>query len=386
MAAKTSPGPQATLTDAEARSFMLWHLGLRCDAPRDVAALLAQRRCIQLDPLDRIGNSADLWAAARMTGTRRGDTYDALLPGGCFEHMFKVRCLLPPAFLPHYRARMRETGWFGYGRMCERPDEAQLAEVMAEVRERGPSLQSELGDRGMAVKRYDHPWARKATVNMICVDLLEARGDLVVVERTGKGKRYDLAERAFPDLELDAAVEPWARFVVRERAHAAGFLPMNAGPWWTLAKDVRVQVRTDAALRRDVTEVRLGKRRYLAPTAALDRWRSDPAGLDERDDGRMRVLSPLDPLLWDRDLVRHLWDFDYVWEVYKPAAKRRWGYYVCPLLHRGRLVGRFEAHREARSATDGEEGWRVVVDQVWPEQGFEQAAFDACVARLEASQ
>jgi hypothetical protein len=53
-------------------------------------------------------------------------------------------------------------------------------------------------------------------------------------------------------------------------------------------------------------------------------------------------IAPLDPLAWDRRLLRDLWDFDYVWEVYVPEAKRRWGYYVLPILFGDRLVGRFE--------------------------------------------
>ena len=362
---------------AQARQHLLGHLGLRQPLVGDVAALLAARRCIQLDPLDRIGNSADLFAAARMDGLRRGDVYRALLPGGCFEHMFKVRCLLPPAFLPHYRREVGVTGWFPYQRMCERPPDAVLADILAEVKERGPLRQRDLQDRGMAVKRYDHPWARKATQNMIGVDVLEARCDLVVVGRTTQGKAYDLAERAFAHTSMAEPTESWASFVIRERTDAAGLLPLNAGPWWALAKNVRAAARRDETLRAEVELVQVAgaRRRYLAPKGFLER----PAGAD---DGRMRVLGPLDPLLWDRDLVQHLWDFEYVWEVYKPKSKRRWGYYVCPLLHRGRLVGRFEAHREP----DERGGVSVVVDQLWPEDGFDAAAFDECVERLRASQ
>jgi len=369
--------PTTTITPAQARRHLLTHLGLQQPFGGDISALLAERRCIQLDPLDRIGNSADLFVAARMDGTRRGDAYRALLPGGCFEHMFKVRCLLPPTFLPHYRKELRATGWFPYQKMCARPDDEALAAVLAEVRERGPLRQRDLSDRGMATKRYDHPWARKATLNMISVDVLEARCDLVVVGRTTQGKVYDLAERAFSDVALEEPTESWASFVVRERTIAAGLLSLNAGPWWALAKEVRVAARRDASLQKSVEMVQVEglSRRHLAPRGFL----TQP---EVADDGQMRVLGPLDPLLWDRDLVRHLWDFDYVWEVYKPASKRRWGYYVCPLLHRGRLVGRFEAHREA----DERGNSKVVVDQLWPEAGFEPDEFDDCIDRLGQAQ
>jgi hypothetical protein len=88
----------------------------------------------------------------------------------------------------------------------------------------------------------------------------------------------------------------------------------------------------------------------------------------------MRILGPLDPLLWDRGLVRLAFGFEYVWEVYKPASQRRWGWYVCPLLHRGQLVGRLEARVE-------EDVLRV--DKLWREKGvkLDDAALDEALAR-----
>ena len=94
----------------------------------------------------------------------------------------------------------------------------------------------------------------------------------------------------------------------------------------------------------------------------------------------MRILAPLDPLMWDRPLVQHATGFEYLWEVYKPAAQRRWGYYVCPLLYRGRLAGRVEARRR-----DGD----VVVEQVWREAGWNRtttSALDDAISRLKTLQ
>ena len=112
-------------------------------------------------------------------------------------------------------------------------------------------------------------------------------------------------------------------------------------------------------------------RRYLASPSFLETKRV-------RYDDRVRILGPLDPLLWDRNLVRHIFDFEYVWEVYKPAAQRRWGYYVCPLLHRGMLVGRFEGRfREGR----------LEVLNLWKERGrrFEMRAYKTALERHEAA-
>jgi uncharacterized protein YcaQ len=97
-------------------------------------------------------------------------------------------------------------------------------------------------------------------------------------------------------------------------------------------------------------------------------------------DPGVAFLAPLDPFCWDRDLMRRLFNFDYVWEVYVPAAKRRWGYYVLPILFGDRLVGRIEPRIERRAGT-----LRIV--GLWWEDGFDPleaegfaAAFAAAVA------
>jgi uncharacterized protein YcaQ len=92
-------------------------------------------------------------------------------------------------------------------------------------------------------------------------------------------------------------------------------------------------------------------------------------------------LAPLDPFVWDRDLLRALYDFDYVWEVYIPAARRRWGYYVLPLLFGDRLVGRIEPRfdRRAGSLRVLDLWWEAGFDPL-AEPGFVEALTDALVS------
>ena len=107
---------------------------------------------------------------------------------------------------------------------------------------------------------------------------------------------------------------------------------------WSMLSSVRTSPLIDEMIEAgELIDVMIedSPRRYLAVPSFLD--------ARARYDDQVRILGPLDPLLWDRDLIRHVFDFDYVWEVYKPAHLRKWGWYVCPLLHRDRLIGRLDA-------------------------------------------
>ncbi|MBA2756935.1 MAG: winged helix DNA-binding domain-containing protein, partial [Chloroflexi bacterium] len=98
---------------------------------------------------------------------------------------------------------------------------------------------------------------------------------------------------------------------------------------------------------------------------------------DDVDPG-VAFLAPLDPLVWDRDFLRRCYDFDYVWEVYVPAPKRRWGYYVLPILFGDRLVGRIEPRIDRRA-----NALRIL--DVWWEGGFDPLADERFVPALAAA-
>jgi len=86
-------------------------------------------------------------------------------------------------------------------------------------------------------------------------------------------------------------------------------------------------------------------------------------------------LAPLDPFVWDRDFIRRLFDFDYVWEVYVPERKRRWGYYVLPILFGDRLVGRIEPRIDRTAGA-------VRIIDLWWEAGFDPLAVPGFVDAL----
>lgn len=367
--------PVTTLTPAEARAYLIGQTGLRASRPASEAAaraLLGELRCIQLDPLDVIGTNADLVAMARLDGLRRGDLTRHLFPGGAFEHFAKERCLLPPEAFPYYRDQAVATPWWRLGDRQQRLPAGVVEAVLQEVRAHGPLTTKDLSDHG-AVEPIDWSgWKGTAKAASMAMEVLWTRCQVVTCGRASRQRLYDLPARQLLTHAAPARGD-FVRWALRERVEAAGLLSRVSGPWWSTLSEHRagpVPGELLAAGELEAVVVEGSRREYLAPRGFRDR-------VFPEDDGRMRILGPLDPVLWDRALVRHAFDFDYVWEVYKPAAKRRWGWYVCPLLHEGRLVGRFEP-----AVVDGQ----VVAKNLWKEPGarFSKRAFDAALRRHSA--
>jgi len=360
-----------------ARAWLVSHHALAtprfASGAEGTRALLHALRCIQLDPLDVIGTNADLVALARVEGLARGDVYRHLMPGHAFEHWAKERCLLPAYAFPYYRERTRETPWWHLATRLERLPTKVLEAVLEEVTARGPITAAQLTNHG-AVKPLDWSgWKGTGKATSMALEVLWTRCQVVVSGRGAGGKRYDVPERALPSIAGKSApggAEAFERWALLERVEAAGLLSRAAGPHWSVLSEVRTSQLPDALVREGLMEevaVPGSPRRYLAPAGFRERPVEEP-------DARVRILGPLDPLLWDRGLVKLLFGFEYTWEVYKPAEQRRWGWYVCPLLHRGRLVGRLEAR-----VVDGV----LRVDNLWREKGvkLDDAAVDEALAR-----
>ncbi len=335
-----------TLTRDEARRMMVAHLGLaRIEGrgKRGTHAVLERLRCIQLDPLDAIGTNADLVVMARVDGVKRGDVWRHLFPRHAFEHFAKERCILPARAFAFYRTEGHgaQTPWWGHGERERRVAPELVQKVLDEIRRHGPMAAADVTDHGRVEPLDWSGWKGTAKATSMAIEILWTRCDIVVAGRTESGaKLYDVPERALGDVgEPDGSFARWA---LRERARAAGLLTRSGGSMWSMLRNVRTTPLVDQMIEAgELAEVVIenSPRRYLAVPSFLETPRP-------RYDDRVRILGPLDPLIWDRDLVRHVFDFDYVWEVYKPASQRKWGWYVCPLLHRDRLIGRIDARIE----------------------------------------
>jgi uncharacterized protein YcaQ len=304
---------------------------------------------------------------ARLDDVSVGQVYQALLPGHAFEHYSKELCLIPQDRFATWNGGAQDNPtWRMTAAMRDVPADV-LDAVEAEVRARGPIAVADLASRGRVKPSDWSGWKGTPKMATLAVKVLWRQCRIVICGRQGRGKVVDVPDRALPS----SKALPFSKTVLVDRVVAAGLLSEVTGPHWSMLNDVRKSPLVDELIEEGVLErIRIDgdRRSYLVRSGALEQ--SFP-----EDDGRMRILGPLDSMLWDRKLIAHVFDVAYVWEVYKPAAKRQYGWYVVPLLHKGKLVGRLEAR-----FADG----KLRVDNVWPEaDGLDESALKQALDRHE---
>jgi uncharacterized protein len=232
--------------------------------------------------------------------------------------------------------------------------------VLAELRRRGPLLSRELEDRSLEPWRSSG-WTAGKNVSQL-LEFLWGQGKVLVAAREGGERVWDLAERVLPQLARVERLEPWeglrGRALLQGRATGV-WRPMS---WWRRA----ARELADAGAVERVEIEGLAGEWYAHPDALAD---------DGWEPGTT-LLSPFDPLVYDRERAQALWNFDFRLEIYVPKAKRRYGYFVMPVLAGDELVGRIDP---VFDRTTG----RLVVNAVHPEPG-RTLDLDEPLARLAA--
>jgi len=324
-------------------------------APESVLAVVDRLGSLQFDPLEVAGRNHDLILQARIAGYRRALT-DELLYGRrlLFEAYNKALNLLPTRELPYYRITWQDGASGRAGRLVQ--EQSDLADkLLATITAEGPKCSSDF-ERGAAI---DWWWGPTSAARAV-LDALNMCGRLSLARRDGNRRFYDLTERVFPAdiLETRIPEREQLRHKVLSRYRGHGLLGAGgSGELWpgTGTAANRAELRGELLDRGEIVAVSvegirgeryiIGDELPLLTQAAREIKAAGGAEAGMPGVGSSpgcSFIAPLDPLLWDRGVLVPLYGFDYRWEVYTPAAKRRWGYYVLPILFGDRLVGRIE--------------------------------------------
>jgi uncharacterized protein YcaQ len=317
------------LTREQARRIAIRAQQLDARRPTDLLALVERLTLLQLDPTAAIAPSADLVAWSRLGAGYRPEQLTQALERE--RTLFELDALVrPTSDLGLYLAGASERPAYDRTRAWLRDNERFRRDVLDRLRSAGPLASREIPDTSV-VPWPSSGWTNNRNVTQL-LELLVLRGEVAIAGRVGRERLFDLPERVYPaDVEIPAVEEATRRKderrlaslgIARSTARATPMEPVHVG---------------DAGEPAVVEGVK-------------GEWRVDPTLLGDDFEGRTALLSPFDRLVHDRVRAQELFDFEYTLEMYKPAAKRRWGYYALPILHDDRLVGKVDAAADRKAS------------------------------------
>ena len=312
----------------------------------DAHTVLQRLGSVQFDPLNPLGRNHDLVLQARVSDYRVHD-WEQLAYGErvVYDAWDKQASLVLTQDWPKRRIYHRWHSSWWEGRILK-PHKAAIQLVLAELRARGPLSSSEFHHQPH-ISDWEGTWyGPKLTKNVLRA--LWHTGAVMTHSRKNGHHVYDLTERVLPAelLAMPAYTERQSlEWLIKLRHQAVGLLRPNASAEvWSM--DIPAITRKKLIL--DL--VKQGK--LVSIDVAGTTFHALPAFLELAEpqiSPEMRFLAPLDQLMWDRKAVGHIFGFDYLWEVYKKAPDRKWGYYVLPVMYKDSFVARFDARLKGKA-------------------------------------
>ncbi|EEV5954834.1 crosslink repair DNA glycosylase YcaQ [Escherichia coli] len=341
------------LSLADARNLHLAAQGL-LNKPRrqasleDIPATISRMSLLQIDTINIVARSPYLVLFSRLGNYPAQWLDESLARGELMEYWAHEACFMPRSDFRLIRHRMlapEKMGW-KYKDAWMQEHEAEIAQLIQHIHDKGPVRSAD----------FEHPrkgasgwWEWKPHKRHL--EGLFTAGKVMVIERRNFQRVYDLTHRVMPDWddERDLVSQTEAEIIMLDNsARSLGiFREQWLADYYRLKRPALAAWREARAEQQQIIAVHVEKLGNL--------WlHADLLPLLERVlAGKLTathsaVLSPFDPVVWDRKRAEQLFDFSYRLECYTPAPKRQYGYFVLPLLHRGQLVGRMDAkmHRQ----------------------------------------
>lgn len=297
---------------------------LDASRPTDLLTVIRHLCLVQVDLTAAVAPNVDLVCRSRLGAAYRPGDLDELLDAGrVVEYAGLLR---PGEDIALFRAQM--AAWPGEGVTWRTglyrwmtANQACHDDILAILRSDGPTMARDLPDTCVVPWRSSG-WNNNRNVPRM-LDLMEARGEIAVASREGRERLWDLADRVYPTtdtIDAEEAVAERDRRRLTSLGIARASMTKPPGEPWDVG----------AAGEEAVVEGVRGT------------WRVDPEQLGRPFRGRAALLSPLDRLVVDRKRLTEIFQFDYQLDMYKPAAKRRWGYFALPILYGDRFVGKLD--------------------------------------------
>ncbi|WP_105616539.1 winged helix-turn-helix domain-containing protein [Vallitalea okinawensis] len=337
------------LTKKQAREFILSHQKLiqpRSLSGRDaVYDFIKHVGCIQFDPLNMVGYNPFLVLQSRIKDFKGDDLYHLIYDDRkLLDGWDKCMSIYPVEDWPYFE-RYRKEAYDRYANNSEAIKEL-LPQIREDIHQHGP-----LSSKDIKIDyKIDWAWAPTRAPRAV-LESMFYWGEILVHHKVGTRRFYDYVEKHIPQEILgksdpNQTLEDYLEWHVKRRIGAIGLL-------WDRASDAWIGIHWMKTKERRAAIERLINKKEIIPVSIEGIKYPCYIRQEEKDllekvmngltyESKVSFIAPLDNMLWDRNLIEELFNFEYRWEVYTPAAKRKYGYYVLPVLYGDRLIGRFE--------------------------------------------
>ena len=365
------------ITKSQAAQFILCKQGLlgehRFLRKEGAWQYVRQAGCIQYDPVDVCGRNAELTLQSRVKGFTRRMLEELLYRDRLLvDYSDKELSIWPTEDWPYF-AGYRERS-IAHSLCFDGIPELE-EEALRYIRAHGPVSSDTLPIEGSVFwhssMHWSGNWQKKSQAARSVLEQLYTDGTLLIHHKTGSRKTYDLAERYLPAALLQAP-DPCPdrashiEWRIQRRIGAVGMLWNRRSDAW-LGIEMTPEERNKAFEQLEkagvLLPVRVDEIRFPLYMLSADLPLMEAVIGGQADTAaRLEFLAPLDPMLWDRSLIEAIWDFRYSWEIYTPVSKRKYGYYVLPILCGDRLIGRIEPKADRKQGT-------LAIKHIWLEPG-----------------
>lgn len=369
------------IPNRQARALWLHSQGLSA-APTgkvDVLGMVEQLGLLQLDSIRVVARAHHHILWSRNQNYREPMLHKAMSERReLFEHFTHDASVLPMSMYPMWRRQFQRLeekvrGWEWHRGML---DEDGRNNIKARIHAEGP-LCTKAFDTKITGKR--EMWKRPP--HKLALDYMWYAGELSTSHRENFTKFYDLTDRVIPEnvRETEHSEETQIDWLCSEALSRLGFgTHGDIQRFWEAVTNSEAKAWCEA--RRELVPVNIQHSDKSWSSALASANIEETLADLPAPTSRLRILSPFDPVIRDRKRLQRLFGFDYRIEIFVPAAKRQWGYYVYPILEGDRMVGRIEVAGDRKAGT-------LTVKQLWPEPGVKwtgarQSKLDAELARM----
>lgn len=309
---------------------------------KGIAEVFNKLRLIQYDPLNICGRNVDLVLQSRIKKIHPNAYYDWLYNEKqgieCYD---KELCIIPISDLPLCLQMTPNVNRQNRFKKFLSEQKKDIEALLIKIDKNGPICSSDIkNSQKVHVFWQDDRWGRAA------LDTLWRLGRLVIAKRENGRKYYDLPKKVYGEkfIKADSKTKISPQHILR-RIRAVGMLPKSGtGQAWLgigTGRDIS-PIASNMIKNGDLLEIKV---EGVNRTFIIDATDKKLIYETEKQDAfpkQVAFLAPLDNLLWDRQMIKEIFDFDYRWEVYFPPSQRKFGYYVLPILYGDHLIGRIE--------------------------------------------